>query len=85
MRIYHLGVFVHLEYAREGKLVLIGSQRAYAIAEVFGQHGHNTVYKVYACGAIAGLTVERGIGFHIVCHIGNMDTNFVVAVWQCTH
>ena len=80
----HTGGRVHLEYARECQLLFIGAQGAYAVAEVFGEHGDYAVHEIHRSGAFLGLAVKERVGAHVVCHIGDVYTNLVVAVGKQT-
>ena len=52
---------------------------------MFGQHGHNSVYKVHRSGTRLRLAVDDGIGMHIVRYVGNVHAYLIVAVWQLAY
>ena len=77
---FHLGLGIHLHDDRVGEFVLMGSQRADVVAQLLGQHGDGAVHQIDRCSALIGLLVDDGAGSDIVAHVGDMDTDFPVAV-----
>ena len=77
-----LSLGIHFHHHRVGEFILIGTQRADVVAQFLGQHGHRAVYQIDRCGALIGLLVDDRARGDIVAHVGDMDTDFPVAVLQ---
>ena len=77
-----LRLVVHLKDGAEAQLVLVGPQRADAVAQFLRQHRYGAVNQIYACAALVGLAVNGAAGLYIVRYVGNMDAHLVVAVLQ---
>ena len=71
----YFGLFVHGEYHRIGKLLLVGAQRTKEVAQVFGQHWDGAVNKVYRCGTLECFLVYDASLCHIVRNVGNVYAN----------
>ena len=81
----HLCVVVKLKNSGESQLLLVGTQRADAVAEALGEHRHHAVHKVYRCCARHGLAIDYGVGLHIVSYVGDMHPHLPVAVGEASY
>jgi hypothetical protein len=62
---------VDLHIAGHRQTIDIGVQRTQAIREFFRQHRNHPAWEIDRIAALAGLTIERGSGPHIVADVGN--------------
>jgi len=58
------------------------TKRTEFIGDSFRQHRIYTVRKIYRSSTIIGFLVQRGTGFYIMTHIGNMYTDFIDIIFQ---
>ena len=66
----------------ESELLFVGTQGADAVAKMLRKHRDNAVHKVYGSGSLLSLAVYYGVGLHIVGDIRDMDTDFIMTIWE---
>ena len=71
-----------LEDGGEGELLLVRTQGAELVGELFREHGHGAVHQVDGGAAGLGLDVHGSARFHVVGDVGDMDAHLEVAVVQ---
>ena len=60
---------------REGQPLDLWFEAANPVAQRLGQHGNHAVGEIHAVASRLRLTVQSGLGLHIVRHIRNVDAN----------
>ena len=83
--VLYLALVVDVEYGRVSQFLLIGSQRAYKVAQALGQHGYGAVDEVDTGGTLHGLLVNDVALLHIVRHISNVHTHLPQALLQLAY
>ena len=77
-----LGLGVHFEHGAEGQLIFMRAQRTKFVGEFFRQHRDGTVHQIDRGTAGEGFLVERRAGRHVVCHVGDVDADLHIPVFQ---
>ena len=78
-RALQLAFFVNLHLGDQCRTVLPGQQRAPAIRQGFGQHGHNLAGQINRIAAQRRRLIQRRTRMHIVRDIGNRDPEAIAA------
>ena len=73
---------VHLEHGTESQLVLVRTERAEPVRQLFGQHRDGAVHQIDRRTARESFLVERRAGCHIMRHVGDVDAHLDVSVLQ---
>jgi hypothetical protein len=73
---------IDLHGAGEHETIDLGPQAADVGREFERQHGDGAVGEIDAGAAQAGFLIERRIGRHVLGHVGDVDLEFVVAVFE---
>src|ERR1019366_7699657 len=79
---YDFAVVVDLHGAGEHQAVDLWAQAANVGREFERQHGDGAVGKIDAGAAQTGFLIERRVGSHVVGYVGDVDLQFVVAIFQ---
>ncbi len=78
-------LIIHFEDDGICQFFLVGTERADAIAEPFGQHWHGTIDQIDRCGAIVCLLIDDVALFHIVRNVGNVNAHFPQTIVEATN
>ena len=78
----HLGLGIHLHNDRVGKFILIGAERTDEVTQLLGEHGHRAIHQIDRRGTLISLLVNDGARGDIVAHIGDVNANLPVAVFE---
>ena len=74
-----LCLLVHFEDNRHAEFIFVRSETTELVAELFGQHGDNSIHEIDAGSTLVCLIIEGCKLVDIVGHICDVDTNLVVA------
>ena len=72
--------FVHLKDHAIRQFLFIRTQRAYKVAQTFGQHRYGSVYQINGSGTLLRLLVDDRAFFYIVRNVCNVHTHLPIAV-----
>ena len=77
-----LGLVVHLEDGAEGEFVFLRPEGAQIVGQFLGQHRDGAVHQIDRGAAGEGFLVDRGARRHVVRHVGDVDADLQMAVFE---
>ena len=71
---------VHFKDYAICQFLFIRTQRAYKVAQTFGQHWYGSVYQINGSSSLLRLLVDDRAFFYIVRHVCNVHTHLPIAI-----